>query len=111
MKIPTTISCMINGVCLFETDVIAVIAYKIDRRHGELEWWVDEYKIEGEQRIWAKDGRSSHEATVSIVVPQTLTAVFDEHLDHDRMDELVREQLADMESDRGDYLRDLAMDR
>jgi len=111
MKIPTTISVMLGGVCIIETDVTAVIDYKVDRRHGELEWWVDEYLVEGEQRIWNKDGTTTGTKEVCIVVPDKLAEVFDEHLDRDWMDGKVREQLADMESDRGDYLRDLAMDR
>jgi hypothetical protein len=111
MKIPTTISVMLGGVCVIETDVTAVIDYKIDRRHGELEWWVDEFRIEGKHRIWDKDGTSSSENYVSIVVPASLATVFDEHLNRDRIDEQVRERLADMESDRGDYLRDMAEDR
>jgi hypothetical protein len=111
MKIPTTISCMINGVCLFETDVVAVIDYKIDRRYGELEWWVDEYRITGRERIWEKDGTSTGEKDVDFVVPDKLHDVFDTYLNRDRIDGLVREQLADMDDDRGDYLRDMAMDR
>jgi len=111
MKIPTTISVMLNGVCIIETDVVAVIDYKIDRRHGELEWWVDEYRVEGEQQIWDKDGKSVGTKNVCIVVPEKLSEVFDEHLNRDRIDSQVRELLADMESDRGDYLRDMAMDR
>jgi urocanate hydratase len=111
MKIPTTITVMINGVCLFETDVVAVIDYEIDRRYGELEWWVDEYRIEGEQSIWEKDGKTSEKKAVSFAVPKALAEVFDEHLDRDWMDDQVRGQLADMDDDRGDYLRDLAMDR
>lgn len=111
MKIPTTISCIINGVCLFETDVTAVIDYKIDRRYGELEWWVDEYRVEGAHRIWDKDGRSAGEQAVSITVPENLADVFDKYLDRDWMDSEVRERLADMDDDRGDWLRDKVMDR
>jgi hypothetical protein len=110
MKIETTISCIIGGVCLFETDVTAVIDYKVDRRYGELEWWVDEYRVEGEQRVWAKDGTSSLQA-VSITVPDNLAEVFDQYVAREWMEEQIRERLADMDSDRGDYLRDMAQDR
>jgi hypothetical protein len=111
MKIETTISCMINGVCLFETDVTAVIDYKYDRRHGELDWWVDEYLVEGEHRIWDKAGHSTGKQSVTIVVPEKLAEAFDEHLDRDWMEEQIRERLADYADDRADYLRDQMMDR
>lgn len=111
MEIETTISAMVKGVCLFETDVTAVIDYKFDRRHNELEWWVDEYIIKGNQRIWSKDGKSSHVENVRVAVPKALADAFDEFLDREHLDEKVRERLADYGDDRADYLRDQMMDR
>jgi hypothetical protein len=44
-------------------------------------------------------------------VPETLAEVFDTYLDRERMEEHIREELASLDDDRGDYLRDLTMDR
>ncbi len=111
MKIPPTISVIRDGVCIIECDVIANIDYKRDRRHGELEWWVDEYTLEGRQTIWNKAGQFAGYADKTVVIPKNLAEVFNEHLDRDWMDEKVRENLADYADDRADYLRDQLMDR
>jgi hypothetical protein len=105
---------MRDGVCILECDVTAVIDYKVDRRHNELEWWVDEYRLEGDQYIWGDKGESLGVKNVCVVVPEKLAEVFDDYLDKDWMDEQVRERLADShagDDGYGDYLRDMAMDR
>lgn len=111
MKIETTITVLEQGVCIIECDVTANIDYKIDRRHGELEWWVDQYTVEGEHRIWDMHGVSHGTQKVCVVIPDKLAEVFDEYLDREKIGEQVREHLADIDDDRADYLRDMAMDR
>jgi hypothetical protein len=111
MLINTTITAEKDGITLFETDVICCIEYTVDRRHNELEWNVQEYLIEEKRRTWDDTAGKWTESKVQTAVPEKLAEVFDEYLDHDWIDERVRERLADYGDDRGDYLRDLAMDR
>jgi hypothetical protein len=111
MLINTTITAEKDGITLFETDVICSIVYEVDRRHNELEWHVDQYIIEEKRRVWDDTAAKWIEIKVQTAVPEKLAEVFDEYLDHDWIDERVRENLVESHADRADHLRDLAMDR
>jgi len=110
MKIDTTITAMKDGLCLFETDVTCSIDYSKDR-YGELEWHVDEYIISAQRDVWDEMAQKFVKREFVTSVPEMLASVFDTYLDRERMEEHIREELASLDDDRGDYLRDLAMDR
>jgi hypothetical protein len=111
MKIETTITAIKDGCVLFETDVICVIDYKIDRRYSELEWWVDEYRVEGKRLKWDDTDGKWVKTTIDTKVPEPLAQVFSLYLDRERIEEKIREELIDRDDDRADHLRDMAMDR
>jgi hypothetical protein len=110
MRISTTITAEKDGITLFETDVDCDIVYSKDR-YGELEWHVDQYVATENRKVWDEMGQKWVQREFTTSVPENLAEVFDEHLDRKWMEEQILEQLMGMDADRGDYLRDLAMDR
>jgi hypothetical protein len=110
MKIETTISAIHGGLCIFEADVTCEIDWRKDR-YGELEWHVDQYVVTGKRRKWDDMAQKWVEFPHDVAVPEKLAEVFDTYLDREKMEKYIHEQLADMDSDHGDYLRDKAMDR
>ena len=110
MKFDTTITAMKDGICLFETDVVVIVDHKVDR-YNELEWWVDEYRVEGTRRTWDDTANQWIETKVDTKVPQALAEVFNHYLDEGKIEEKIREQLAEERYERADFARDLAMDR
>lgn len=105
MLIETTITAEKDGVTLFETDVICSIDYTVDR-YNELEWEVESYLIEETRRTWDDTAQKWIERKIQTTVPDKLAEVFDEYLDHDRMDQKVREHLIERNADRADALYD-----
>ena len=110
MKIDTTITALKDGLVLFETDVTFSIDYSKDR-YGELEWNVDEYIVSEKRKVWDEMAQKWTEREFTTSVPEPLAEVFDTYLDRTWMEEQIREYLRDCDDDRGDYLRDMAMDR
>jgi hypothetical protein len=110
MLIKTTITAMKDGICLFETDVVCSIDWKVDR-YNELEWWVDEYRIEEKRHEYDTTAEKYREKTVSTDVPKKLAEIYDEYLDRTWMEEKVRERLVDHSAERADALYDAHRER
>jgi hypothetical protein len=110
MKIETTISAIHGGICIFEADVTCEIDWSVDR-YNEIDWVVDQYIVTGTRRKWDDMAQKWVEFPHEVSVPDALADVFDAYLDREKMEEKIRENLADYGDDRGDYLRDQMMDR